>query len=74
MELTLNIGKDEEGELWLCLADADTTAVYPVAKFTTEEHCNLFQAYMQTQGYASVKLLSEQDIEDLLGGTDTTES
>lgn len=74
MTLTLNIGKDEVGDLWLCLADADTTTVYAVAKFVTEDHANLFQAYMGTQGYAAVKLPTDRDIEDLLGDIDTTES
>jgi hypothetical protein len=74
VKLTLNIGKDGDGELWLCLADADTTAVYAVAKFVNEDHCDLFQAYMGTQGYAAVKLLTDQDINNLLDDIGTTES
>jgi hypothetical protein len=74
MKLTLNIGKDNDGGLWLCLADADSTDVYAVAKFQSEDHADLFQAYMGTEGYAAVKLPSDRDFDDLLGNSDTTES
>lgn len=65
--LTLNIGKDGDGVFWLCLADADTTDIYPVAKFQNEDCANLFQAYMGTQGYAAVKLPSQEEIDTLFG-------
>lgn len=72
--LTLNIGKLADGTQWLCLADQDTSDVYPLAKFESDEHAMVFQQFMGTQGYAAVKLPSDREIEDLLGDDDTTES
>jgi hypothetical protein len=66
-KLTLNIGKLQDGTHWLCLADADTTDVYPLATFVSEDHAELFQRFMQTQGYDAVKLPSNDEIENLLG-------
>jgi hypothetical protein len=72
--LTLNIGKLHNGELWLCLADADTTAVYPIAQFQNKDCADAFEAFMGTQGYAAVKLPNDSEIEQLLGDEPTTES
>jgi hypothetical protein len=66
--LTLNIGKDTEGNQWLCLADVDSTDVFPVAKFVNDDCASLFQAFMGTQGYAAVKLPTQEEIDDLLNG------
>lgn len=66
-KLTLNIGKLDDGSHWLCLADADTTDVYPLARFTGEDHANLFEEFMATQGYDAVKLPTNDEINDLLG-------
>lgn len=66
-KLTLNIGKLADGTQWLCLADADTTAVYPLAKFENDDCATVFQEFMQTQGYAAVKLPSNDEINELLG-------
>jgi hypothetical protein len=57
-KLTLNIGK---------LANADTTDVYPLAKFTDDACVTVFQDFMRTEGYQAVKLPSNDDINDLLG-------
>ena len=73
-KLTLNIGKLPDGSQWLCLADADTSDVYPLAKFESEDHVEVFQKFMWTQGFAAVKLPSDDDIAVLLGDEDTTES
>lgn len=66
-KLTLNIGKLADGTQWLCLADADTTEVYPLAKFENDDCATVFQEFMQTQGYAAVKLPSNDEINELLG-------
>lgn len=66
-KLTLNIGKLPDGTHWLCLADADTTDVYPLAMFTNEDCATVFQEFMGTQGYQAVKLPSQDEINDLLG-------
>lgn len=65
-KITMNIGKLADGTQWLCLADADTTDVYPLAMFTNEDCATVFQQFMETQGYAAVKLPNQQDIDDLL--------
>jgi hypothetical protein len=72
--LTLNIGRLRNGEVWLCLADSDTTAVYPLAKFESEAGADAFEAFMSTQGYMAVKLPNDDEIEQLLGDQPTTES
>jgi hypothetical protein len=66
-KLTLNIGKLADGTQWLCLANADTTDVYPLAKFTDDACVTVFQDFMRTEGYQAVKLPSNDDINDLLG-------
>lgn len=66
MKLTLNIGKLRDGTQWLCLADADSTDVYPVAKFPNEDCVDLFKAFMATQGYNAVTLPTNDDINKLL--------
>ena len=66
-KLTLNIGKLADGSQWLCLADADTTDVYPLAMFTNDDCATVFQEFMETQGYAAVKLTTDSEIENLLG-------
>lgn len=66
-KLTLNIGKLTDGTHWLCLADSDTTDVYPLAKFTSEDCVTVFQDFMGTQGYVALKLPSNDEIADLLG-------
>lgn len=66
-KLTLNIGKLPDGTTWLCLADADTTDIYPLAQFTNNDCAEVFQQFMATQGYQAVKLPSQDDINDLLG-------
>lgn len=66
-KLTLNIGKLQDNTHWLCLADADTTDVYPLAQFVSQDHAELFERFMQTQGYDAVKLPSNDEIENLLG-------
>ncbi len=68
-KVTLNIGKLPDGSTWLCLADADTTSVYPLAIFTDEDCATVFQQFMETQGYASVKLPSNDEINELLDGS-----
>jgi len=73
-KLTLNIGRLRNGETWLCLADADTTAVYPLARFENAECAAAFERFMETQGYAAVKLPSDTEIGELLGDEPTTES
>lgn len=70
MKLTLNIGKLEDGSQWLCLADADTTDVYPLAKFNNDDCATVFQDFMETQGYSAVKLPSNDEINELLGDAD----
>lgn len=64
--VTLNIGKLADGTHWLCLADTDTTNVYPLAMFTDEDCATVFQQFMETQGYASVKLPNDDEINKLL--------
>lgn len=66
MKLTLNIGKLPDGTSWLCLADADSTDVYPLAEFTNEDCAKVFEQFMETQGYAAVKLPSNAEINELL--------
>lgn len=66
-KLTLNIGKLPDGTQWLCLADADTTDIYPLAEFQNDDCANLFQEFMTTQGYAAVKLPSQSELDELLG-------
>lgn len=66
-DLTLNIGKDADGNQWLCLADADTTDIFAVAKFVNDDYANLFQAFMGTQGYIAIQLPTQEDINTLLG-------
>lgn len=73
-KLTLNIGRLRNGEVWLCLADSDTTNVYPLAKFENETCAEAFEQFMSTQGYMAVKLPNDDEIEQLLGDQPTTES
>lgn len=68
-KVTLNIGKLADGTTWLCLADADTTSVYPLAMFTNEDCATVFQQFMETQGYAAVKLPNDSEIQELLDGS-----
>lgn len=68
-KVTLNIGKLPDGSTWLCLADADTTSVYPLAVFTDEDCATVFQQFMETQGYASVQLPTTAEINELLDGS-----
>lgn len=65
-KLTLNIGKLSDDSLWLCLADSDTTDIYPLAEFTTPDCAEIFQEYMKTQGYDAVKLPTQEDIDTFL--------
>ncbi len=64
--VTLNIGKLADGTQWLCLADSDTSNVYPLAQFTNDDCATVFQQYMETQGYAAVKLPNDDEINKLL--------
>lgn len=67
MGYTLNIGKDQNTDkIYLCLADSDNTDVFPLAEFRSEEHAKVFEQFMGTQGYAAVKLPSDDEIDDLL--------
>jgi hypothetical protein len=70
VKLTLNIGKLPDGTQWLCLADADTTDVYPLAQFTDDTCATVFQEFMAREGYTAIKLPSNEEINELLGGTD----
>lgn len=72
--LTLNIGKLNDGTIWLCLADSDSTAVYGLAKFENEDCAKAFEVFMSTQGYEAITLPRDSEIEDLLGDDSTTES
>jgi hypothetical protein len=65
---SLNIGKlPEEDSYWLCLADLDSTNVYPLAQFSSPEHVTLFEQFMVTQGYTTVKLPTSEELDELLG-------
>jgi len=66
-KLTMNIGKLSDGTQWLCLANADTTDIYPLAQFTDDDCATVFQEFMLTQGFAAVKLPTQDEIDSLMG-------
>lgn len=66
LSLSLNVGKTPEGEYWLLLADMDSQNVVPLAMFVDEKAMDTFCLFMETQGYLSIKLPSQRDIDDLL--------
>lgn len=67
-KVTLNIGKLSDGTTWLCLADTDTTDVYPLAMFTDADCATVFEDFMLTQGYRAVKLPTQDEIDTMLRG------
>lgn len=68
MTHSLNIGKDDNGNLWLCLVENDTRVMEPLALFVTESHSELFTEFMESQGYVPLRLPTDEDYERLLGG------
>lgn len=68
MSLSLNIGKDAEGNAYLVLANPDTDETYPLAIFLSEDHTEAFTKFMETQGYISLQLPTQSDIDKLLEG------
>jgi hypothetical protein len=64
--LGLNIGRaQEDGSWWLVLADNDSNDKWPIAEFVDEKAMEAFSLYMQTQGYAALKLPSEDELNEL---------
>ncbi len=64
-QLALHIGKrDADGHFWLCLADNDSTDIYPLAEFVDEHATEAFTLYMQTQGYGAVHLPSTDELNE----------
>lgn len=68
MALSLNIGRDAEGNQYLVLANLDTSETYPIAIFLGENHTEAFSKYMETQGYVSLQLPTQDDIDKFLDG------
>lgn len=68
MALSLNIGKDFAGNSYLVLANPDTDETYPLAIFISEDHSEAFTKYMETQGYVSLQLPTQTDIDQFLEG------
>lgn len=66
MALSLNLGKDSEGTFYLCLSNPDTTEMYPLAQFFSEDHATGFSMYMATQGFETLDLPSPAELEQLL--------
>lgn len=69
MSLSLNIGKDAQGNQYLVLANVDTDETYPLAIFLSEDHTEAFTKFMETQGYVSLQLPSQNDIDKFLEGS-----
>lgn len=64
-QLSLNIGRrDKDGHFWLCLADNDSTDIWPLAEFVDENSMEAFTMYMHTQGYGAVHLPSEDELNE----------
>lgn len=68
MTHSLNIGKDSGNNLWLCLVENETRDIEPLALFATPAHSELFIEYMESQGYIPLRLPTDEDYEQLLGG------
>lgn len=68
MSLSLNIGKDAHGNQYLVLANVDTDETFPLAIFLSEDHTEAFTKFMETQGYVSLQLPTQSDIDRLLDG------
>lgn len=65
---SLNIGKDEDGNHILVLGDQDSADLYPLAVFVSADHATAFTKFMETQGFVSLKLPTQADIDELLNG------
>lgn len=68
MTHSLNIGKDKQGNLWLCLVESETRDIESLALFVSPGHSEIFIDYMETQGYIPLRLPTDEDYEQLLGG------
>lgn len=68
MELTMSIGKDKDGKVYLCLGDLVTDEKVPVAEFLFEKLAAVFTLFMNTQGYAAIDLPTDEDFDALLDG------
>lgn len=68
MSLSLNIGKDADGDWFLVIANPDTDETFPVAQFFTENHATAFTKFMESEGYLSLKLPTQEDLDKLLDG------
>ena len=66
MPLSMNLGKDADGTMFLILADLDTNETYPLAQFFSEDHATAFTKYMETQGYVSLNLPTQAEIDAML--------
>ena len=62
----MNIGKDAEGNHFLVLANLDTSETYPLAIFMSDAHAEAFTKFMETQGYVSLQLPTQDDIDKFL--------
>lgn len=68
MALSLNLGKDAQGNSYLVLANLDTSETYPLAIFLSPDHTEAFTRFMETQGYVSLQLPTQDDIDAFLDG------
>lgn len=68
MSLSLNIGKDADGDWFLVIANLDSDETYPVAQFFSENHATAFTKFMEGEGYLSLKLPTQEDLDKLLDG------
>ena len=66
MSLSMNIGKDADGNYLLVLANQDTAEIYPVALFISEDHATAFTMFMETQGYIALNLPSQAELDEFL--------
>jgi len=64
--INLTIGRQRDDDSWwLCLADMDGHDVSLVAQFTSEAHMHLFTQFMETQGYMSLRLPTNSELDEL---------
>lgn len=68
MSLSLTIGKDKDGDWFLVLAEQDSDRTFPVAQFFSDIHAEAFTKFMETEGYLSLPLPTQEELDKLLDG------
>lgn len=68
MPLSLNIGKDHTGQLWLGVQDSGTRKFEALALFISPGHSEMFIDFMESQGYLPIRVPTDDEYNQLLRG------